>query len=80
MPFLLRRWHHLGQLRPVQWQWCLVIDRELLVKALAARRREQAHLEPELLLMASTHNGEWAEQEADQLIYHMRAIQARGGR
>lgn len=57
-----------------------MIDRELLVKALQARRREQARQEPELLFMASTHNGEWAEQEADQLLYHMRAIQARGGR
>jgi hypothetical protein len=57
-----------------------MIDRELLVKALTARRREQARLEPELLLMASTRNGEWAEQEADALLGHMRVIQARGGR
>lgn len=90
MPILLRRRHHLGQLRPVRWPrdqqqrvavgGVLVIDRELLVKALTARRREQARHEPELLLMAFTHNGEWAEHEADQLIYHMRGIQARGGR
>ena len=57
-----------------------MINRELLVRALAARRLEQARQEPELLLMASTHNGEWAEQEADQLLGHMRAIHARGGR
>lgn len=57
-----------------------MIDRELLVKALAARRLAQARQEPELVLLASTFNGEWAEQEADQLIYHMRVIQARGGR
>lgn len=57
-----------------------MIDRELLVKALTARRREQARHEPELLLLASTHNQEWAEQEADQLLHHMRVIHARGGR
>jgi hypothetical protein len=57
-----------------------VIDRELLVKALTARRLQQARQEPELLLMASTHNGEWAEQEADALLGHMRVIRARGGR
>jgi hypothetical protein len=57
-----------------------VIDRELLVKALTARRFAQARQEPELLAMRSTHNGEWAEQEADALLGHMRVIQARGGR
>jgi hypothetical protein len=58
-----------------------VIDRELLVKALTARRLQQAYGgETELLYLTSTHNGEWAEQEADALLGHMRVIQARGGR
>ena len=57
-----------------------MIDRELLVKALAARRLEQARQEPELLYLRSTYDREWAEQEADQRLGHMRAIQARGGR
>ena len=57
-----------------------MIDRELLVKALAAHRLEQARQEPDLLYLRSTYDREWAEQEADQLLGHMRAIHARGGR
>jgi hypothetical protein len=53
-----------------------MIDRELLVKALTARRLQQAYGgETELLYLTSTHNGEWAEQEADALLGHMNAQQ-----
>jgi hypothetical protein len=57
-----------------------MIDRELLVNALTARRFEQARQEPELLYLRSTYDREWAEREADSLLGHMRPIQARGGR
>jgi hypothetical protein len=56
-----------------------VIDRELLVKALTARRLQQARHEPELFAMRSTYDGSWAREEADQLLSIMRGIQARGG-
>lgn len=54
-------------------------DRALLIAALTARRQEQTHQNPELLLIRSTHDGTWASDEADQILRHMRNIQARNG-
>lgn len=51
------------------------IDRDLLVKALQARRLEQISDHPELRFMPSTFNGAWAQTEADRLIVHMERIQ-----
>lgn len=55
------------------------MERDLLIRALTARRQEQTPQNPELLLMRSTHDGTWAADEADQILRHMRNIQARNG-
>lgn len=51
--------------------------RDLLIRALIARRRERIAQEPELLLISSTYDSGEAVVEADKLLTHMRAIAAR---